>query len=63
VLREPKTYARAVWRSLDHPDGKMGITVRAFGVGLVALFSSRHCASQNTVQIDESQYSIQALMA
>ena len=33
-MRGVKLYLRRLWRSLDHPDGKMGITVRAFGEDL-----------------------------
>ena len=33
-VRGVKLYLRRLWRSLDHPDGKMGITVRVFGEDL-----------------------------
>ena len=33
-MREMRLYLKRVWRSLDHPEGKMGITVRAFGEDL-----------------------------
>ena len=32
--RGVKLYFRRLWRSLDHPDGKTGITIRAFGEDL-----------------------------
>mmetsp|Transcript_26948 Transcript_26948/g.43157 ORF Transcript_26948/g.43157 Transcript_26948/m.43157 type:complete len:126 (-) Transcript_26948:2-379(-) len=34
LVREVKLHLRRLWRSLDHPDGKLGLTVTALGENL-----------------------------